>query len=237
MKSLWVPYCSLSKKEGLLDVHSERVRAITFLQLIWIDTNGPGSREVSLIFYILWYLYIYTHTHTSTREWTHQRFLINCPCTAISFYNNLPRPQAQRSQTLCLISRSSSGHASLQREICSLAQLCMLRAQTHPFPSGGITLRSRGISLQHDTAAHTYSCLGSAPDQRDCTASFLLKKAGVRHLNTFQKPGPMLLFCFKLRNVSPDKINIISVLMGYSKRVLLMVIALDWLINYIFICQ
>lgn len=73
MKSLWVPYCSLSKKEGLLDVHSERVRAITFLQLIWIDTNGPGSREVSLIFYILWYLYIYTHTHTLQLENEHIR--------------------------------------------------------------------------------------------------------------------------------------------------------------------
>lgn len=198
----------------------------------------PMDLEVGkCLWYFIYIMIFYTYIYTSTREWTHQRFLINCPCTAISFYNNLPRPQAQRSQTHCLISRSSSDHTSLQREICSLAQLCMLRAQTHPFPSGGITLRSRGISLQHDTAAHTYSCLGSAPDQRDCTASFLLKKAGVRHLNTFQKPGPMLLFCFKLRNVSPDKINIISVLMGYSKRVLLMVIALDWLINYIFICQ
>lgn len=209
-------------------------------ELIPVDLEVGSVSDILYIFYDIFNIYIYTHT--SAREWTHQRFLINlflinCPCTAISFYNNLPRPQAQRSQTLCLISRSSSSHASLQRETCSLAQLCMLRAQTHPFPSGGITLRSRGISLQHDTAAHTYSCLGSAPDQRDCTASFLLKKAGVRHLNTFQKPGPMLLFCFKLRNVSPDKINIISVLMGYSKRVLLMVIALDWLINYIFICQ
>lgn len=31
--------------------------------------------------------------------------------------------------------------------------------------------------------------------------------------------------------------SIKKVLMGYSEVVLLMVIALDWLINYIFICQ
>lgn len=43
MRSIWVPYYSLSKKEGLLDVHSEKVRAITFLQLTWIYTNGPWS--------------------------------------------------------------------------------------------------------------------------------------------------------------------------------------------------